>query len=359
MVKRIFFFVIAIFFAIAIYYLNYQSDKYEYTLELATNAIEEERYSDVVRVFSGLFDNRSLITEEDEDVILKVYPGTEQTQVLYYSGSNQQRYVNYEKSYYFYLFNLDFNYNTYSVNEVDNNKSGIKFISEDNEYDYYLINNEKINSNTYSEKPTTPALALLKGERNLFSTLEKANFININFSEKMLTEIVSKIGEINKVGIMDAEGNLVCCYDIKLNFTNDFFVDNEQMINKYSETLIKYQNTSDKSKKEQVTNEFSKYYEEWYEEFMATNNPNYSFGYDSKTLAPFKLYFKSIWSMIIYFIIVSLLYVIIFHRKQLVNLARKLAGKPVEKLKPIGEYKIEDDKIDVDNPKKEVKLEKK
>lgn len=64
------------------------------------------------------------------------------------------------------------------------------------------------------------------------------------------------------------------------------------------------------------------------------------------------LYFKSAWALVIYLVIVVLFYLILFHRRGLNNFARRIAKKePLNEQKPLKPHNIQDDFIDVDNPK--------
>ena len=352
MLKKIFYFLVAGFFGIAIWFINYQSDIHHYTSNMAKEAILEERYTDVVRIFGGLFDKRSLIKENNEKVILQIYPGTEQTQLIYYDNDEQKSYVNFERSYYFYLFNIGYNLETYVLEDKKVNYSSIRFYSNSNTYDYFFINNSEINKESYVSKPSSYEEAVFNSIRDFVSSYNNLNFVNVNFTETMINYIETKIGEINKIAIVDAKNTIVEEYVVSLDFNDQLFVDAGEMIDKYSYTLIEYEKINDKEAQSKLVDDFNIFYEDWFSSFKENMNNNYEFRFDNNVLSPKSLYFKSAWALVIYLVIVVLFYLILFHRRGLNNFARRIAKKELLKeQKPLKPHNIQDDFIDVDNPK--------
>ena len=83
MFKKIIYVVVAVFFGIAIFYINYATDQSAYKVDLIKNAIENEEYEIVPRLFGGLFDSESIIADSSDKFELKIYPGTERQVVEY------------------------------------------------------------------------------------------------------------------------------------------------------------------------------------------------------------------------------------------------------------------------------------
>ena len=358
MFKKICFFIIAGFFLIAIYYLNYQTDQYNHTLSILTEAIENKEYVNAAKVFGGFFDGKSIIEDDSDKLDLIIYPGTTQVEVAYYVDGEKTDYTDYEKSYQFYLFQNDFSLNSYTYgDDKQANYSGIRFLAQDGKsFMYYFVLNDLVNSEHYVEKPKKMIETLLNDNRDYASTEATLGFININVTQSMVTEIENKIGgDIVTLEIVDNENNVVYNHAISMQFNDQFFVDCNDMITKYSDTLKAYLKTSSKEEQEILIEDFNNYYDNWLVEFNNKNYATYTFGYTAEELSPNSLYYKSIDKVIVYVVAIVLIYIILFHRYELKKLVYKILKKdPPEDNRvdhTISDTTIEDDMIDVDNPK--------
>lgn len=362
MIKKIMYFILVIAIGIAVYYVDYTNNQYKYTLGLVEEALQKENYVDVAKIFGGLFDSKSIVNYENDNndkIDLVVYPSTTLSQVNFGEDATPDVYARYEKSYNFYLYKNKYDLATYTDEEkgANVNNSGIKFYSNENEYMYYFIVNSEMNPMYYKENPFNFTEALLNDDRDYVTTFETVGFISISFTQIMLEEIVKQLGgNITKVEVVDAKGNSVIQQNIKLDFTDTFFVDCDDMIKRYDEVLAevkKYEN--DEAKQEEISKNFEKEYNKWIEEFEKKNHPTYTFGFDEEYLNPKSLRKKSIGALAIYLAITFVLYFIFFHRKLIKKLIYKIIGKHMEEEEDEefidDDYSIEDDMIDVDEGK--------
>ena len=358
MFKKICFFIIAGFFGIAIYYLNYQTDQYNHTLNIINTAIEEEKYSDVARVFGGYFDTETIIKDDSDKLDLRIYPGTTQVNVEYYKNDSLVNHYDFVKTYYFYLFKTNYSLATFTYGESEQiNYSGIKFIGESNkEYMYYFVINDQINANNFVEKPTEIIQTMLNNDRDYVTTNDSLKFISINFTDLMIEEIVKTIeSPITKLEIIDNENNVVYTQNVTLDFSEEFFKYSSEMITKYSDAIERYNEVKTTKEQEEVMAEFNEYYSKWMTKFEEDNILTYSFGFSKEELSPNSLYFESIDKLVIFLVILVLAYILLFHRYEIKVIVCKIFGKepPLDNRvdETISETTIEDDMIDVDNPK--------
>ena len=359
MVKKIMYFILVIAIGIAVYYVDYNNKQYQYTLSVLNTALEEKNYVDVARIFGGLFDGKSIVDhEKDGDKLdLVIYPSTSLSQYDFGDEKTEDIHYTYEKSYGVYLYDIKFDLASYLDESIgaNVNYSGIKFISGEKEYDFYFIVNSSMNNSYYKKSPNDFTEALLNGSKDYVTTFETLGFISIQFTECMIEEIVDELdGEIKKIQIMDAKGQMVHETEISLSFTEQFFNDCGEMISKYDDYLLKLKSAgNDKKKIKELQEQFDEEYNVWLEDFDKLNNPTYTYSFEEEYLRPSSLKKQTIGTLAIYLAITFAIYILLFHKKLIKKLIFLIIRKPLPEDEDDDsliedEYSIEDDMIDVD-----------
>lgn len=362
MIKKIMYFILVIAIGIAVYYVDYNNKQYQHVLNILNTKLEEKNYVDVARIFGGLFDGNSLVDyKNDGDKLdLVVYPSTALSQFDFGDDKKEDIHFTYEKSYAVYLYDINFDLASYVDESLGTsvNYSGIKFISNDNEYNYYFIVNSTMNNAFYKKSPNDFTEALLNSSRDYVTTFENIGFMSINFTECMIEELVDELdGDIEKIQIMDSKGESIYETELNFNFNEQFFKDCNEMILKYDEYLLKLKAfENDKKKSEELRSNFEKDYAVWLEEYKNFNQPTYTYSFDEEYLNPKSLRTKTYGTMAIYTSIAIVLYFLLLERKLVKKLIFKILRKPLEDEDDDileDDYSIEDDMIDVDNGKSE------
>ena len=364
MIKKIMYFILVIAIGIAVYYVDYNNKQYQHTLSILNNALEEKNYVDVAKIFGGLFDSQSIVDyKNDGDKLdLVIYPSTSLSQYDFGDEKKEDIHYTYQKSYGLYLYDANFDLASYLDESLgaNVNYSGIKFLSETKEYNFYFIVDSSMNNSYYKKNPDDFTEALLNSSRDYVTTYETLGFMSISFNETMITEIVDELdGNITKIQIMDAKGNSVHEANVELDFTEQFFTDCGQMINNYNDYLVELKAAgSDKSKVKDINARFEIEYQQWLNDFEALNKPTYMYGFDEEYLNPKSLKKQTIGTLAIYMAITFAVYFLLFHRKLIKKLIFIIIRKPLPEDEdddsPIDDdYSIEDDMIDVDAGKSE------
>ena len=121
MVKKIMYLLIVIGLAIAVYYIDYNNKQYKYTEELLQDALEEDNYVDVARIFGGLFDAESLVDYKNDgkDFDFVLYPSMNLTSYDFGDEDKADIQYLYEKCYTAYLYKIDYDLSTYYDENIE------------------------------------------------------------------------------------------------------------------------------------------------------------------------------------------------------------------------------------------------
>ncbi|MDE6013594.1 MAG: hypothetical protein K2G50_01470, partial [Anaeroplasmataceae bacterium] len=202
--KKVLFVGIAIVIGIGVFFLGYRSNYVNHIYDLVGNAIDESRYSDVVKVFGGCFDTESIIKDNSDDYDLVIYPGTTLTDSVNYG--EDENYYHYRKAYYFYIFKMRF---TTAASSTGTQKTGLRFYSDSESYNFYFTVNSDTNSSYYVSEPSNLEEVLLNSE-HMSLTSGDIKFVNLTLSDDQINMIETKLGgKINKMAILDSLGDEV------------------------------------------------------------------------------------------------------------------------------------------------------
>lgn len=317
MFKKILYVIVSVFFGVAIYYINYTSDQTEYKLEIVENAIKNEEYETIPRLFGGVFDKNSIVNDNSDEFDLRVYPGTDR-QIVEYEDKDyvDHKYENFENAYYFYLFNASFDMTNITNEKNTVNNASFRFYSGVNKYDYHLNLSKSVNNDIFVNNPKNVSDSVLKGYRNLIEQHDEYSMLHQSFTETMINEIESILGgDIEAYALVDNEGNEIYKQAINLEFENAFFNDVAEMVSKTDKFFKDYDSQSDKKLKEKIVEEYDAFYNEWLKSFNSDEHPDYLFRFTADELVPDDLRFRSIWPLIGYIFGALLLYICLFHNK--------------------------------------------
>jgi hypothetical protein len=290
---------------------------------MINEALENNDYTSIAKIYETFFDSKSIINDRNDKTDLMIYPSTYQTAIQYSDGINH---IDYEKSYSFYLFN-----NSFSLETKDKkNKSAIRFITNSGHYDYFFVVNTVINAEVLIPEPATIEEALINVGRDFSVNNRELGFINITLSKRAI-EGITKLangkegtGNINKIQVLDSNGQVVLEENIAFLFNEKFFVENEEIISKFNEVFKQYKETDDSFEQDRIEEEFNSWLDEWTNDFNSSNHPSYRLGYDETDLTPKDAMKKTIIVMVVFAVIDILLYVILFHWQDLMDLIIKL-----------------------------------
>ena len=316
--KKVLYFGVAIIFGILIYIIGYSSNQMNHLEGIVNRAIEKEEFYKVPMVWDGCFDTKSIIENNGEKLDIVMYPATSQTDVSFGEEENKSRFLNYERSYYLYVFNTKFSISTINAGSTSYNKTSISFSNENGSYEYYFIVNDSMNSQSYVENPMTKEQVLLNTSRDVTNTNSTWNFMRITFTETMLEQIKKEIGgDITKLELKDADGNVQYSSEVKLDFSQSFFTDVKDLFDNYNVYLNSYMDANqgkDKDKVKEAENKFQEFYKPWYENFENTKEQTgYTFRYDDSYLSPGKLVWQTVGMLALYALVVALFYILLFH----------------------------------------------
>lgn len=308
--KKVLYFGVMVIIGMLFYTVSYNSNQYNYIYDLAQNAINNENYDELPKIFGGCFDTNEIIHEKEEEVEVLVYPGTSSSDSTYIDESEkEQRVLVYEESYYLYLFNSKFSYLNITNEETVSNKTAIRFNGSNGSYDYYFVVNDSVNSDIYKAAPKTLKELVLNSTRDLVTSNSNWNFININITKTMIELIEAEIGDITGFDLINNEGDSVYTCSAAFDFSEQFFTDVEPLIENYTQYLDNYL-----AGKNDAVEIFNEWYTPWQEEFSENSSQTgYSFRYEDDELVPSKVLWQTIGMMGLYVLCVLILYVLFFH----------------------------------------------
>lgn len=315
--KKILYIGLIVIIGIMVYIMGYSSNQYNHIFELTNTAIEEKKYSDVAKIFGGCFDTKTIVTDNSDQLDLVIYPGTSQVDVVYTANDKEESFLEYERAYYLYIFDVKFGYSTITSGESTiTNDLGIKFSNGNKDFLYRLVVNSSVNKDLYKSAPTSLEEALLNNSRDSSQTYKDWKFMTVTFTESMMKNIVANIGgDITQISVVDNSNSSVYTTDIKLDFSQDFFIDTKPLVDAYNEYLDSFASANgDKTKQNEAVEKFNNFYNPWLADFEANSaTTGYSFRYDDKFLSPTKLVWQTIGNEAIFLVVAILFYFIIFH----------------------------------------------
>ena len=323
--KKVIYIGIAVVIGIAVFLFGYNSNQMNHLVNLVDEAIENEKYEDVAKIWEGCFDTKSIVSNDKDNFDIVIYPATSQTDVTY--GTDSTRYLKYEKAYYIYLFNMRFSYGSVNTGSGTNsNKAAIEFSNGDQSYSYYFIANDTTNSSSYIANPMTKEEALLNVSRDLTSTIDAWNFLKVTFTETMIKKIESSIGgEITGISIKDSTGETQFTANVQMNFSQEFFKDMEPLFTNYNIYLDAYLAANDDSAKiDAAANAFTEFYGDdkdttkgWanttFKEYETQKG--YTLRYGNDILTPSKIMWQTVGIEALYLVVAALIYIMLFHFK--------------------------------------------
>ena len=317
--KKIMYVLFSLLAIFVVYCITYAEYEYEYRLDIINNALENNNYAEIGKIYETFFDSNSKIEDNSDKTDLVIYPSTYQTAIQYSDGINH---IDYEKSYSFYFFNNDFSLET----KNKKNLSAIRFHTQSGYYDYYFVVNTGVNTHILISEPATIEEALINVGRDYSVNNKELGFFNIVFSKRTL-EGITKLangkdgsGDINKISILDSNGQVVLEEEITFLFDDLFFVDNEEIISKFNEVFKKYKETKDGVERQKIEEEFNLMLETWTKEFNELNHPTYKLGYDESDLTSDSIRNTTIKNIIVFVIAEIILYIILFHWQDLMDI---------------------------------------
>jgi hypothetical protein len=355
MIKKIIYLMLATFIGLGVGYIEYQNEQTQHTLKLVEEALNDEEYVDIAKIFGGLFDSESIVdfkNDNVDNVELVIFPGTTEVYASYGDEHNPTEYRAFEKSYNFYLFKNNFDLASSKDDKGNNiNHSGIRFISGDKAFNYYFVANENVNAVMYEDDPDDVLEATLYNDRDYLTIFENVKFMSISFTETMIKGIVDELnGSIEKIQIISSYDKVVYEYQNDFAFEEKFFLDCGSMIEQYDSALKAYDNAKTDAERAEIQKEFNENYNSWIEDFNNMNHPTYTFGFDKEHLTPPNLVKSVAIAVGIYLLCAILLYILFFHRKMIKRLFCKIFGITIaeEQDDDYDDVPIEEDMIDVD-----------
>ena len=330
MFKKICFFIVVGFFALAIGYLQYNTYQVEYVNDLCEEHIKNNEFEEVAKMFIDCFDTKSIIEDSTDEADIKIYPGMMSVNAYYTENDNAKAYVMYEPIYHMFIFNSKFEFNNLTLDGGEYlNKSSIRFNGDTKSYDYFLQVNSSYNNQYYVEEANSLSDAILNNSRTYVDSLDSLGFLTIDFSKTMLDLIKKELeSNINSISIVSNEGIELYTMKLAFNYDEQFFKDSDDLINFQNECLDKYEAaTSDEERKnivESAQNELSSW---------ISSNTGYDSTYFVRTgsySTPASVIWKTVGSLVVFAIIVALIYILLFERKLIKKLVFKITGRTME-----------------------------
>ncbi len=334
MLKKIGFFICAGFFAIAVIYLQYNTYRVEYVMDLYNSYIDNEEYGKVTTLFNYVVDTNSIVDEKNDNGVIEIYPGIMPVSATYKENAAEMSYVMYENVYHLYLFNSKYSFNDITSDDKVTNYSSVRFNSSTGEhYDYFLIQNADVNAAYYISEPKTKEEALLNCSRDYLDIIDSLGFLSLDFSNSEITEIESQIGNIESISIMSNEQDVKYTFNVSLDFNEVFFANSAELLNKHNQMLDEYEKSQSNDERKEIKNKLITALQEWEDQYCVNGSAYYVNNDEFKT--PASVYWKLAGPMAIFILVVAFLYVLFFMRKQLKRLFNRLLGNTNEEEEPI------------------------
>ena len=298
--KKIIYFAFAVVMGMIFYMIIYSANLSDHKSLLVNQAIENKEYHVVPQIFLEVpFDTKSIIETNDEDAVVEIYPASGVISYTYYVGEETKTYSRYEKAYLFFIFESKISVNGYtdSANKYVNN-SAIRFAGEKGTYDFYFVQDETYNANSYIAEPKNELEYSLNGSRDLAAIQNDWKFVPLSISETTIKYIEQQYtGTISSFQIVDALGEVKLEQNVSFSF-NESFYSHEFIAKTYTEVntlLDKYYSTTDSKEQNNVSDQISTYLETFKTSFKEkTEGTGYAMTLSDEVLNPGSVYWKTI-----------------------------------------------------------------
>lgn len=275
MLKKILFFSITLIVGIVVAYTTYFSNYINFIYDTINTAVEEEKYENVVQLFTSYFDTESAIDSVNtENGFINVYPS-----IIYTTSTdeNGSAVTVFEKAYSIYAFNLKSE--SFAALVDQKNLSGFALYNGTTKYEYSFVVTEGDNIYDFAEFIQTTGLMQLD--------------LSYSVVEKSLNSAITKIE------LVDNQGKAVLSYDnLNLCFGEEFFTMADEYITNYSS----YAEANDEAG-------WSTFYEGWKTRFDAEGS---YLAYDSTTINMKSVLWKTVGMLALYIVACFLVGILIF-----------------------------------------------
>lgn len=373
--------VVAAFVAI----ISYNNYALTHIQDLAHKALESKDYAELERIFGTFFSTESILHETKDQYELVVYPSVAFSSYSYKNASGDtELYENEDNSYYIYLIkpSLDI-INDVKKSDVLSNEAGIRLNFTDNtSYLYYLAVDDTYNKNVYKAEPATKNDAILYSKRNTFTAYNYLNYFDITITSSIIDAAKEEAGsaadaDVKSISVVNSSGNDVDTYDVKMDFSQDFYTKVEEYVNAYNNYIKDFKATTSTDERKTLTANFEKYfYGENKDGFYYTFGQiaNCGVGYGKDYAYPWWLFLQAGGMTLLFAVVLFLLYMLLFHFAFLKSLAERITtgarrrnqgrrgnvnveASRIKKVQNKPSNVIEDKKEEIAEPKQEEKLE--
>lgn len=330
MFKKICFFIVVGFFALAIGYLQYNTYQVEYVNDLCKEHIKNNEFEEVAKMFIDCFDTKSIINDSTDEADIKIYPGMMSVNAYYTENHNAKAYVMYEPIYHMFIFNSKFEFNNLTLDDGKyQNKSSIRFNGDTKSYDYFLQVNSSYNEQCYVEEAKSLSDAVLNNGRTYVNSLDSLGFLTIDFSKTMLDLINKELGSnINSVSIISNEGTELYRMELTFNYDEQFFKDSDDLIKFQNDCLDKYEVATSDEERKNIVKSAQDELSSWIS--SNTGDDSTYFVRTESYSTPSSVIWKTVGSLVIFSIIVALIFILLFKRKLIKKLVFKITGRTIE-----------------------------
>lgn len=330
--KKVIYFSIAVILGMVFYVMIYGANMSDYKLTMVNVAISNEDYHIIPQIFLEVpFDTKSIITENDEDAEVKVYPAAGMVRYDLVDGEEAKTHMRYEDAYLIFIFKANFPMAGFVDSGNNNvNQTAIQFVGEKGVYDYYFVQNETYNAGSFISNPKTEAESSLNAARELNTIYRDWSFIPISLSKTSIEAIESKTGKITSFKLFDANGEEKMEENINFSFTEGFFshkyiLENK---NKINDALERYYNETDSDIQKEIADEANGYIEDFRTNFVDnTKDTGYAITLPESVLTPNSVYWKSIAYLGLYAVLVIMFYFLLFHFRQISDFIKGILGR--------------------------------
>lgn len=326
--KKIAYFTLAIIFGFVVYYTTYASKLSEYKLTKVNEAIASEEYHIVPQLFLEVpFDTKSIIKDNSEEAEVKIYPAAGMVNYTLVNGEETKTYSRYENAYLLFIFEINFPIASYTDSGNKNaNLSAIKFVGDKGEYDFYFVQDETYNSESYVASPKNESEFTLNCLRDLAAIHNDWNFIPLSLSEKTIESIEAKVGKITSFKLVDSVGEIRMEEEVSLSFDENFFKHEYISGNKrlIDEKLQRYYSLTDTDEMRELADEINKDIENFKNNFEEkTQGTGFATTLPEEEAKPSYIMWQTIGVLSIYIVFAGVMYFTLFYLKKIIAILKK------------------------------------
>ncbi|MDE5565355.1 MAG: hypothetical protein K2I77_00035, partial [Anaeroplasmataceae bacterium] len=213
-----------------------------------------------------------------------------------------ENYYHYRKAYYFYIFKMKF---TTAASSTGTQKTGFRFYSDSESYNFYFTVNSDTNSSYYVGNPSNLEEVLLNSE-HMNLTSGDIKFVNLTLSDDQINMIETKLGgKINKMAILDSLGDEVDSFAISFNFEESFFKDADEFITAF-----------DKQVNDNKPDNYDEIEANW-DELINSEENTYTNHFSDDVMSPKSLIWRTVGILALYSVVMVLFFILIFHFKSI------------------------------------------